>query len=235
MTKHYTSKELLYAWKVDRKPIWSNVEGWEVWKYIDCSEYEKRDQLEDFINYPSAYTLTDPNKKNCGYCGEPEDGHDCGGNEVERWRFIPSNELKDLLPIPFWVVDYFKGGAYFHTPSYSDYYHIVVDDNSEPLRPYRVLMEPGDTLVKHVGGVVRVEKPVTTPQVGQPLTLEQLHDVEFMRGVSRVKINTPHSRDTYRLVKSYSWGGGDIQNIEYAITHADVGWTVTVTEVVEGA
>ena len=71
-----------------------------------------------------------------------------------------------------------------------------------------------------------------TPKVGQTLTLEQLHDVEFMRGVKEAEVYNPYTSKS--LVLDYVISNWKIPDIAYAITHKDVGWTVTVAEVVEG-
>lgn len=80
---------------------------------------------------------------------------------------------------------------------------------------------------------IRGNKPVSTtqpkrPQVGQALTLENLRDVEFMRRVKRVEWNNPIT-DSKEWVKYFA---------NYAIVEIIVpltlGWTVTITEVVEG-
>lgn len=74
------------------------------------------------------------------------------------------------------------------------------------------------------------------PTIGQELTLEQLHDVEFMRRVKAVTTKSPYqtinSSCTHRQGGA-TWGEHPLCLIEYAITHKHVGWSVTVADVVD--
>ena len=76
-----------------------------------------------------------------------------------------------------------------------------------------------------------------TPTIGQQLTLGQLHDVEFMRSVRCIEVKRDGDTfsttgNTYHAHEGYLSLDGD-SVAYYAITHADVGWSVTVADVVE--
>lgn len=72
-----------------------------------------------------------------------------------------------------------------------------------------------------------------TPTIGQELTLEQLHDVEFMRRVTKLEVWNPYGSCKEVYSQGLYWKAEFIKDLSYAITHKHVGWSVTVAEVVE--
>jgi len=66
------------------------------------------------------------------------------------------------------------------------------------------------------------------PKVGEPLTLSQLHDVEFMRGVARLEVESIHAEKPANWVNFSAWSNQAVASLEWAI---ETGLAVTVAEV----
>lgn len=209
MTNH-TPQELLDAWHTGEL-YWVDS-GARAQLYDFSKGYEGL--LEYIIKHPEQFTLTDPNQVEEAVAGEALlDAFFWGtlvrkiDGEAEQLHWSKCDYEKRISAL-LGIIQHPEWFSIRGTKATAnDEIGITVDELKQVLSD---CMKP------------------QRPQVGQALTLENLRDVEFMRMVKGTKWDNP-------ITGGYgTYNNFYIDELNFLITALFLGWTVTITEVVEG-